>query len=259
MNPADDVRIAIENLVNHPSAGPFIGRLLIQKFVTSNPSPAYIRRVARAFSDNGKGVRGDLGAVIRSILLDPEARSGSISLGERYGKMREPYITYAHLSRAFSSKNEDDVFYILTDGHLDYFGQRPLMSPTVFNFYSPNYQPADESIEGEFFAPEFEILTPLRSVLWPNLLRKNIELGFAYSPNYPHLTRVHDFTIELALVNDPESLVNRLDLVFTYGTLKQETRQIILNMMNDPGLSDEKKLWTAIYAVMTSPEYVILR
>ena len=259
MNPADDVRIAIENLVNHPSAGPFIGRLLIQKFVTSNPSPAYIRRVARAFSDNGKGVRGDLGAVIRSILLDPEARSGSISLGERYGKMREPYITYAHLSRAFSSKNENDVFYILTDGHLDYFGQRPLMSPTVFNFYSPNYQPADESIEGEFFAPEFEILTPLRSVLWPNLLRKNIELGFAFSPNYPHLTRVHDFTIELALVNDPESLVNRLDLVFTYGTLKQETRQIILNMMNDPGLSDEKKLWTAIYAVMTSPEYVILR
>jgi hypothetical protein len=96
-------------------------------------------------------------------------------------------------------------------------------------------------------------------VLWPNLLRKNIELGFAFSPNYPHLTRVHDFTIELALVNDPESLVNRLDLVFTYGTLKQETRQIILNMMNDPGLSDEKKLWTAIYAVMTSPEYVILR
>ena len=173
--------------------------------------------------------------------------------------MREPYITYAHLSRAFSSKNEDDVFYILTDGHLDYFGQRPLMSPTVFNFYSPNYQPADESIEGEFFAPEFEILTPLRSVLWPNLLRKNIELGFAYSPNYPHLTRVHDFTIELALVNDPKSLVNRLDLVFTYGTLKEETRQIILNMMNDPGLSDEKKLWTAIYAVMTSPEYVILR
>jgi uncharacterized protein (DUF1800 family) len=260
MNPAKDVRTAIENLVNHPSAGPFIGRLLIQRFTTSNPSPAYIRRVARAFSDNGKGIRGDLGAVIRSILLDPEARSESISLGERYGKMREPYITYAHLSRAFSSKNEDDVFYILTGDHLDYFGQSPLMSPTVFNFYSPNYQPADEAGEVDFFAPEFEILTPLRSVLWPNLLRKNIELGFAYSPNYPHLTRTHDFTIELALVNHPESLVNRLDLVFTYGTLKQKTRQIILEMLDNAELdSDEKKLWTAIYAVMTSPEYTILR
>ena len=260
MKPAKDVRIAIENLVNHPSAGPFIGRLLIQRFTTSNPSPAYIRRVSRAFSDNGKGIRGDLGAVIRSILLDPEARSQSISRGERHGKMREPYLTYAHLSRAFSSKNEDDVFYILTDDHLDYFGQRPLMSPTVFNFYSPNYQPADEAGEVDFFAPEFEILTPLRSVLWPNLLRKNIELGFAYSPDFTHLTRDHDFTIERALINHPENLVDRLDLIFTYGTLKQETRQIILNMMNDAGLdSDEKKLWTAIYAVMTSPEYVILR
>ena len=259
MEPAHDVRLAIENLVNHPSAGPFIGRLLIQRFVTSNPSPAYIRRVARAFSDNGKGIRGDLGAVIRSILLDPEARSEPISQGERYGKMREPYLTYAHLSRAFSSKNEDDVFYILTDGHLDYFGQRPLMSPTVFNFYSPNYQPADEAIEGNFFAPEFEILTPLRSVLWPNLLRSNIELGFAYSPNFTHLTRAHDFSIERSLVNYPESLVDRLDLVFTYGTLNQETKEIILKMMNDAGLSDEKKLWTAIYVVMTSPEYVILR
>ncbi|MDA7898716.1 DUF1800 family protein [bacterium] len=260
MEPAHDVRLAIENLVNHPSAGPFIGRLLIQRFTTSNPSPAYIRRVARAFSDNGKGIRGDLGAVIRSILLDPEVRSQSISRGERYGKMREPYLTYAHLSRAFSSKNADDVFYILTDDHLDYFGQRPLMSPTVFNFYSPNYQPADEAGEGDFFAPEFEILTPLRSVLWPNLLRKNIELGFAYSPDFTHLTRDHDFKIERALVNHPENLVDRLDLIFTYGTLKQETRQIILNMMNDAGLdSDEKKLWTAIYAVMTSPEYVILR
>ena len=257
--PAHDVRLAIENLVNHPSAGPFIGRLLIQRFVTSNPSPAYIRRVARAFSDNGKGIRGDLGAVIRSILLDPEARSESISQGERYGKMREPYLTYAHLSRAFSSKNEDDVFYILTDRHLDYFGQRPLMSPTVFNFYLPNYQPADETIEGNFFAPEFEILTPLRSVLWPNLLRSNIELGFAYSPNFTHLTRAHDFSIERSLVNYPESLVDRLDLVFTYGTLNQETKEIILKMMNDAGLSDEKKLWTAIYVVMTSPEYVILR
>jgi hypothetical protein len=174
--------------------------------------------------------------------------------------MREPYLTYAHLSRAFSSKNADDVFYILTDDHLDYFGQRPLMSPTVFNFYSPNYQPADEAGEGDFFAPEFEILTPLRSVLWPNLLRKNIELGFAYSPDFTHLTRDHDFKIERALVNHPENLVDRLDLIFTYGTLKQETRQIILNMMNDAGLdSDGKKLWTAIYAVMTSPEYVILR
>lgn len=259
MNPVDDVRIAIENLVNHPSAGPFIGRLLIQRFVTSNPTPAYIGRVARAFADNGEGIRGDLGAVIRAILLDPEARGEAITRSERYGKMREPYITYAHLSRAFSSKNEDDVFYILTDGHLDYFGQRPLMSPTVFNFYLPDYQPADEPIEGHFFAPEFEILTPLRSVLWPNLLRSNIELGFAYTPNFPHLTRAHDFTTELALINQPESLVDRLDLVFTYRTLKQETKQIIMDMMGNDSLSDEKKLWTAIYIVMTSPEYVILR
>ncbi|MEN8773281.1 MAG: DUF1800 family protein [Akkermansiaceae bacterium] len=256
---ADDVRLAIENLVNHPSTGPFIGRLLIQRFVTSNPSPAYIRRVARSFGDNGEGIRGDLSAVIRAVLLDPEARSGSISSGRRYGKMREPYVTYAHLSRAFSSQNENDVFYILTDRHLDSMGQGPLMSPTVFNFYLPDYEPADALVEEDFFAPEFEILTPLRAVSWPNLLRKDIELGFAYSPNFPDLTRAHDFTEEFALVDQPESLVDRLDLVFSHGTLKQETRQIILDMINSEGLTDEKKLWTAIYLVMTSPEYVILR
>lgn len=256
---ADDVRIAIENLVNHPSAGPFIGRLLIQRFVTSNPTPAYIRRVARAFADNGEGVRGDLGAVIRAVLLDPEARSESISRDERYGKMREPYVTYAHLSRAFSSQNEDDVFYILTDRHLDFMGQGPLMSPSVFNFYLPDYQPADVPLEEDFFAPEFEILTPLRAVSWPNLLKKDIELGFAYSPNFPELTRAHDFTNELALVDQPEALIDRLDLIFTHGTLKEESREIILDMMNVEGLTDEKKLWTAIYLVMTSPEYVILR
>jgi uncharacterized protein (DUF1800 family) len=256
-----DVRMALENLVNHPSSGPFIGRLLIQRLVTSNPSHDYIRRVSRVFANNGRGERGDLAAVVRAILLDPEARGYGPSIDPSYGKMREPYVSYVHLARAFDARNEVGSFPVWTANHLDSLGQLPLMSPSVFNFYLPDYQPAIELGREDLFAPEFQILTPAKVVSWPNLLRRDIELGFGYLHSNPEATMFHDFSDELALVDDPGALIDRLDLMFTYGTLRQETRGIIVEAMNGQGgdLSDERKLWMAIYLVMTSPEYAILR
>jgi hypothetical protein len=125
----------------------------------------------------------------------------------------------------------------------------------------PDYQPAIELGREDLFAPEFQILTPAKVVSWPNLLRRDIELGFGYLHSNPEVTMIHDFGDELALVDDPGALIDRLDLMFTYGTLRPETRGIIVEAMNGQGgdLSDERKLWMAIYLVMTSPEYAILR
>jgi uncharacterized protein (DUF1800 family) len=257
----NDVRLAVENLVNHPSAGPFIGRLLIQRFVTSNPSPGYIRRVALVFADNGKGERGDLGAVIRAILLDQEARGENQRTKTNFGKMREPYVTYVHLSRGFEAKNEAENFAVSVSNHLDSLGQLPLMAPSVFNFYLPDYQPSIELGREDLVAPEFQILTPLISVSWANLLRTDIELGAGYLHSNPEATRHHDYSAELDLVATPNALIDRLDLIFTYGKLRSETREIIRSAMNGQrgNLSDEQKLSLAIYLVMTSPEYAILR
>ena len=257
----NDVRLALENLVNHPSAGPFIGRLLIQRFVTSNPSPGYIRRVSRVFANNDRGERGDLGAVLRAILLDPEARGLGQREGVSYGKVREPYVTYVHLSRAFDAENTTEDFQVSTIEHLDSLGQLPLMSPSVFNFYLPDYKPSLELGFEDLFAPEFQIITPTTVVSWPNLLRRDIEFGSGYVHANPASARIHDYSDELTLVDEPDRLIDRLDLMFTYGTLRPEMRKIIKDAMNGQrgALSDERKLWIAIYLVMTSPEYTILR
>ena len=260
-NPEKDVRDAIENLIAHPSAAPFLSRLLIQRFVTSNPSPDYLERVSLVFEDNGRGERADLSAVVRAILLDPEARGYSPRIDPTHGKMREPYITHVHLVRAFDSRNAFETYPLWSPRDLNDLGQAPLMSPSVFNFYSPDYRPSLALGRTDLTAPEFEILDSLRVVAWPNRLRATIEWGAGYLSGFPEFALQHDFSDELVLVDDPGALIDRLDLMFTYGTLRPETRGIIVEAMNgqEGNLSDERKLWMAIYLVMTSPEYAILR
>ncbi len=257
-----DVRTAIENLVNHPSCAPFISRLLIQRFTTSNPTPGYIQRVARVFADNGDGERGDLGAVIKAILLDPEARGESARERISFGKMREPLITFVHLTRAFDAANVAGSYPLSANNYFDALGQLPLYSPTVFNFYSPDYKPSAELARNDMALPEFEILTPHRSVEWPNLLKYGIEIGIdpIYRTSFDSVL-VHDFDEELELVAEPDQLIEHLDLMFTHGTLREENKEIIRTMMNwnKDSLSAKRRLWAVIYLVMTSPEYAILR
>lgn len=125
-NIQEDLDAAIDNLFNHPNTGPFVGRLLIQRLVTSNPSPAYISRVATAFNDNGNGVRGDMKAVIRAILLDPEARNRSMLNDPKHGKLREPVLRHTHLARAFRYRRESGTFRVEAQGPS---GWKPSMAP----------------------------------------------------------------------------------------------------------------------------------
>jgi len=260
--PAEDVRRAIENLATHPNAGPFIGRRLIQSLVTSNPSPAYIERVSNAYYDDGNGEIGNLRSVIRAILLDPEARGSLVRNRSDFGKMREPYISLVHLVRAFSAQNELGNYPIYTTMALGSLGQIPLMSPTVFNFFSPDYSPEGFLRDNNLVAPEFEILTPLRSVGWANTLRFSIEYGINRYEVASGTGEVfeYQFESELEMLGDLDALIDHLDKIFTYGTLTESSKQIIRDALR-PELnhSDLKRLHTAIYLVMTSPEYTILR
>jgi len=259
--PIEDVRDALDNLARHPNTGPFIGRQLIQRFVTSNPSPEYIRRVANAYYDNGSGEAADLGAVIRAILLDPEARSARGITDDKHGKMREPYITYVHLARAFDFSNPEGAHLVYTIYANSLLGQNPLDAQTVFNFFLPDYQPPGELAEAGMYAPEFQIYNSLIAAEWPNTIRRAIRRGIASNPPSDARTLKPDYSDELALVQagDTQGLIDRLDMIFTYGTLSAGSREVIRSSVEDWTITDEEKLWIAIYLVMTSPEYVILR
>ncbi|MEI6715482.1 MAG: DUF1800 family protein [Verrucomicrobiota bacterium] len=167
-----DLSATLDWLSNHPNVGPFICRQLIQRLVTSNPTPAYISRVSSVFANNGSGVRGDLRAVFRAILMDSEARDPAQMSNPRFGQVREPYTRYVSLARALEAAPPDLVssggryrgFSFLDADFL----QRPLSAPSVFNFYSPDYSPLGELLNGNLVSPELQIMNGVTAILLPN-------------------------------------------------------------------------------------------
>jgi uncharacterized protein (DUF1800 family) len=143
------LRIALDTLFNHPNTAPFISRQLIQRLVTSNPSPAYVGRVSAKFADNGQGVRGDMKAVVEAVLNDTEARTprNITQPAPSWGKLREPVLRYTTFARNFGGTFNGEIWRIgpLSDPATA-LGQSPLRSPSVFNFYRPGYVPPNTSI-----------------------------------------------------------------------------------------------------------------
>lgn len=164
LSPREDLDLALDSIFNHPNVGPFISKALIQKLVMSNPSKAYVTRVASVFNDNGNGQRGDLGATIKAILLDVEARSKALPSG---GKFKEPVLRGTHVLKAFNavpgerSNGEYHMYQRTSDGVSALFGQAVLSSPSVFNFYSPSFGTAQnlpDNPQKTLLAPELQIL-----------------------------------------------------------------------------------------------------
>ena len=159
--PMQDLDAAIANIFHHPNVGPFIGRQLIQRLVTSNPSPGYIARVAAAFNDNGVGVRGDMKAVIKAVLRDPEASGLQFTQRAKWGKLREPVVRFAQAHRAFKAvvNNAEHYYNVweLTDS--SDLAQDVLRAPSVFNFFSPRFAPSAAFGADGSSAPEFQITT----------------------------------------------------------------------------------------------------
>ena len=167
----DSLVMALDTLAAHDNVGPFIGRQLIQRLVTSNPSPAYIRRVSETFADNGSGVRGDLGAVVRAVLLDDEAWRADQPA--TFGKLREPVLRFTVVARALdiTSSDDDNWSFDNTRDSATSLGQLPFASPSVFNFYRPGYvAPQTPLSDLDLVAPEFQIVDETSAIGWVNWL-----------------------------------------------------------------------------------------
>lgn len=260
---AADLKVALDTLFNHPNVGPFIGRQLIQRLVTSNPSPAYVGRVAAVFANNGAGVRGDMKAVIRAVLLDTEART----LSANTGKVREPLLRLANWMRAFSATSASTRYLVpsLYDP-IHGLGQAPLRAPNVFNFFRPGYvAPASEVGAAKMVAPEMQITAEPTVIGYLNYMQNavayGVGTGFDVKPNYQN---------ELALVDNPAKLVDRINLLLLNGNMSSTLRAQILSAVSSvqrPAATSTNaelrsrlasyRVQLAIFLAMASPEYIV--
>jgi uncharacterized protein (DUF1800 family) len=219
---AADLKIELDALFNHQNTGPFVSRELIQRLVTSNPSPGYIYRVAQVFANNGSGTRGDLGAVVKAILLDPEARSSTLLTNAGFGKLKEPLLRQAAVYRAFNAVASDNRFSIFnTDNTL---GQTALDSPTVFNFFEPGYVQSGTLASAGLYAPEFQITTASTLLSVDNNLYNSV-----YTSATPSATTlVLDLTLLTSESTNATALVNSVNLLFCGGNMTAATQQNII-------------------------------
>ena len=251
----ESLKIALDTLFYHPNVGPFIGYRLIQRLVTSNPSPAYVGRVAAAFANNGQGVRGDMKAVIYAVLMDPEARTVPASTNNNAGKLREPVIRLANWMRAFHAHSSSGRFLIgNTDSTINELGQTPMRSPSVFNFYRPDYQPPNGDIfAAGIYAPEMQITEETSVVGYLNYMRNAIQRGTGDAFDVKA-----DYTPELALADTPELLLDRINLLLMQNQMSPGLRaQILSAIKSNPNNSKPNKVYLAVFLTMASPEYIV--
>lgn len=252
----EDLAMALDSIFQHPNVGPFIAMRLIERLVTSNPSGDYVARVASVFNDNGAGVRGDLGSVVRAILTDPEARP-LLSM-EIDGKVKEPLLRLTQLWRAYDARSASGRYPLVAS--YVFFGQGPLQSPSVFNFFSSSYAPPGEIRNSSLVAPELEIATEYQNTLVTNYFFYQV---FGLNSTNPDVTAddvVIDIAEELALAGDPAALIDRIDERLLAGTMSATLRAEISGMLAGiPETEAALRAADAIYFVVSSPEFAVQR
>ena len=269
------LRTALDTLFNHPNVGPFFGKQMIQRLVTSNPSPAYVARVAAAFNNNGAGVRGDLQAVFAAVLLDDEARGPAGLTQSGFGKLREPMLRLVQWGRSFGINSARGSWKIGDQSNpATQLGQSPLRSPSVFNFFRPGYVPPSTALSAtQTPAPEFQLVNESSVGGYLNAVQGVIRNGiFVNAPDLPqgasNSTNGFDITAsyaaELALVLDPAALVRRLNLLLCAGQMSAANQSLIVNALSATALTatstDSAKLnrvAAAVLLVMASADYLV--
>jgi len=251
--------LAVDVLFNHPNVGPFISEQLIQRFVTSNPSRAYVRRVAEVFNDNGSGVRGDMKAVLRAVLLDAEARSipPDDNVG---GKLREPVMRFAQWLRTYGGRAESGLHRITgLENPATALGQAPFKSPSVFNFYRPDYAPPGALSEAGVRAPEFQITHETSVAGYANFMYNVINSGYSSGTN----RILGQYSTELSLAHTPRLLVDFVARRLGVSHLSQATGDEVLAMVESYSMFDtsgpQRRVVAAIMGLMHSPDYLIER
>ena len=279
-----DLKVALDTLFNPPNVGPFIGRQLIQRLVTSNPSPAYVRRVASAFNNNGQGVRGDMKAVIRAVLLDEEARGDNARKQPSFGRIREPVLRFTHLMRALEASSRTGYWGI---GRTDVPGnlnQTAMRAPSVFNFYRPGYSPAGTPVaRAGLVAPEMQITQESSVAGYADYLDRFVGGTSIYivglGDMIPHpdgerhsggQAREIKFNLEplIAKAKDVDQLLDEINVLFLNGQMQSDTRTIIHRAVSEavPKRNNDdmrrvyrERVSLALYLALLSTDYLVLK
>jgi uncharacterized protein (DUF1800 family) len=249
---AQDLKMALDDIFNHPNVGPFIGKQLIQHLVTSNPSPAYVGRISAVFADNGSGVRGDLGAVVKAILTDPEARGDAPATGG-FGHLREPALFISSVLRSLGGQSDGVLARSASSG----MGQPIYTAPSVFNFYPPSFVlPGSQSL-----APEFGIDNAATALAKANFVNTVIiKGGAAADPTVTGSTGTSIDLSSLAAITDPNALITQLNQTLMHGSLSSAASGIILGAVNAQSATDPlAAARTASYLMLTSAQYQVER
>jgi len=270
LNGLDSLNRALDIIFAHPNVAPFVCRQLIQRLVTSNPTPAYVGRVATIFNDNGKGIKGDLTAVIKAILLDDQARNKTNLTDPQFGKVREPMLRFTAWARAFDVISRNDVWspqYVLDAKNG--LGQSPLQSPTVFNFFRPAYVPPNSSIAtAGLVAPELQLSNEASVIAYINYMNQQVFRCSNYFPtndSFANLTVNYDSLWPLAV--DTTALVNELNFLLAADQLSAATTSSIstaLNLLTKDTKAEtdtfyylKKRIYAAIVLVLAAPEFIV--
>lgn len=258
----DDVDDGLDLLFAHPNVAPFISRQLIQRFTSSSPSPAYIQRVAQKFNNNGSNVRGDLSAVIRQVLLDPEARNAPTA---NSGKPREPLLKLTALWRAWNAQMPAaDAYGNIPMGMTNptgTYGQRPLGADTVFNFFEPDYQEPGLIATAGLFSPEFQTLNESTIVSTANSLYTYGFGSYIGMSNPPINRPLLNIAPLLAFGSNYAAMVDEANRRMLYGTMSAGMRTSLINavLYMDGNVSASERARSIIYLVAISPEYAVQR
>ncbi|NDP59979.1 MAG: DUF1800 domain-containing protein [Oxalobacteraceae bacterium] len=254
-----DLTIALDTLFLHANTAPFFSKQLIQRLVTSNPSPAYVGRVAAVFVNNGAGVRGDLKAVVSAVLLDDEARNFA-ALTPVAGKLREPVVRLIQWMRAFGATSADGRFLMGRTVSPAFLGQSPMIAPSVFNFFRPGYTPSSgKTADLNLLAPEAQITQELSVVSYVNFMTRAINVGLGDNNDIQP-----DFSPQLKLADDPDALVANLNLLITANQLGATTKALIRDAIASVPIATDtadrdrlNRVKIAVLMTMVAPEYLV--
>lgn len=270
-DPDGDLKKALDQIFNHANVGPFVATRLIKQLVTSNPTPEYVGRVAAKFNDNGSGVRGDMRAVVKAVLLDAEARDIT-KVGDPYfGKLREPVIRLANWMRAFGATSQTGryrISYLNDPG--SQLSQTPMVSPTVFNFWRPGYVPPNSAVAtAGLCAPEMQIVNEVSVAGYHNSIRSVIVSGIGSVPDGGSGADVQTaYTAELALADKPDALVDRVDLLLMYGQMTSTMRTKVRDAVASVAIpatgtqaqidaAKKNRVYLAVFLTMAAVEYLV--
>jgi uncharacterized protein (DUF1800 family) len=264
-----DIEDAIDNLYRHPNVGPFISFRLIQRLVKSNPSPEYIARVTAVFDDNGQGVRGDMGATVKAILMDSEARDCASQKQVSSSLLKSPILRYTQFARMADKCNENSYWWNDNDQFAKTVLQDLFDSPSVFNFYLPDYSPNGAIANANLYAPEFNIHNTVTSPAYVNEVYKWTSASGEIMENregeWMNETKVQwDISRLKEFAKDPESFINEMDKLLTAGELSTFTRSEIKYVLSQivPNKSYdylEERVRLGTYLFLISPDYAVIR